>query len=1093
MQLYKPDNTKLLDIAVDDSSYCFKEIMGDNNIVLNYSLPDFIDIPLGSYCMYKGTEKYTLYSPENFKKNHSEYYEYTLILESEQARMKTVKFKHFVADYKSGEAVKMDTAPRLKFSFTGDPYDFARLLADNMNLSESGNGWKAVKENNISSEPVTLDFNHNYCYEILAKVAEAFNTEWEVEKKEIRFAKVEKRKDSAINLSYGYENGILGGISRKQYDASKVINRVWIQGGNRNIDFSKYGNDTLLLPKNNKVRFDGTVFEDEEDPDIKALFDPQKAVEYRTDETGAYVERSERKGSLLEDSLDVSKVYPMREGFVSDVMKENGVYYFEDKDIPDDLDYSKVIIPEEKMTVIFQTGILAGREFQVAYKHDKKQFGLVSTTENGQNFPDDTFKPEVGDKYGVFHIALPQYYITSAEKRARNEAIKYLWVNEQPKFTYDWQLDGIYAKRNWGQISGFLDCGYFVKFSDPQFLPEAVDIRITAVKEYINKLNSPEITISNNVSGKSVGSIINEIPDKEQEIDRKKEESIEFTKRRYRDAEETIGMLQKSLLNFSEGISPITVQTMSLLVGDESLQFRFIDNINKPEPVKFQIKYDKENKRLVTDEKGVILQHMTLGISDITSKDNEQISYKMWKMPEHGWQSGIINDTDKSYYLYAVCKKNGNTGTFEISPNPIKMELTGNDNYYFLTGILNSEFEGERSYVDLYGFTEILPGRITTDRIVSVDGENYFDLANNALRIGNNNSYLDYNSNKDGQLKLKGTLIQSPSGDSSPATVYRGSYQPDLMYYIGDSVKYNGSSYLCIKDTTSGIKPDNTEYWIVIVAKGNRVFSYMGDYSNEIIYSGNDKVAQVVKFNEQYFFTKEIDGVIPKGTEPTNNNYWDIYGASFESIATGLIFAEKADIAGWSFSNQFITAQDNTVYLDGRKDQNIRIAVGNNAVNNPRYSPFRVDKSGNLICSNAQISGKISIDDLTDSNLLTIITASIVTYDTRNNPVISAENYTQGDYYNMFYNSGREGNIITITPNFPGNPFEELPYKDRIFPICYGIPTKSQNLYMSVLRDYTDPVGKKFPYAFRMSEEGSFAVLWVLLPKGSFPNFFNIN
>lgn len=104
-----------------------------------------------------------------------------------------------------------------------------------------------------------------------------------------------------------------------------------------------------------------------------------------------------------------------------------------------------------------------------------------------------------GDVYGVFHMALPDDYIKDAERRSRNEAIKYLYENAQPKYTYDWQLDGIYAKKEWGVSGGMLSCGNFVRFSDPQFLSEPVDIRITAVKTYLCKLHSPEITISNNV------------------------------------------------------------------------------------------------------------------------------------------------------------------------------------------------------------------------------------------------------------------------------------------------------------------------------------------------------------------------------------------------------------------------------------------------------------------------------------------------------------------------------------------------------------------------------------------------------------------
>ena len=41
--------------------------------------------------------------------------------------------------------------------------------------------------------------------------------------------------------------------------------------------------------------------------------------------------------------------------------------------------------------------------------------------------------------------------------------------------------------------------------------------------------------------------------------------------------------------------------------------------------------------------------------------------------------------------------------------------------------------EGERSFVELYGFTEILPGRVTTERIISPDGKTYFDLVKSEI------------------------------------------------------------------------------------------------------------------------------------------------------------------------------------------------------------------------------------------------------------------------------------------------------------------------------------------------------------------------
>ena len=81
------------------------------------------------------------------------------------------------------------------------------------------------------------------------------------------------------------------------------------------------------------------------------------------------------------------------------------------------------------------------------------------------------------------------------------------------------------------------------------------------------------------------------------------------------------------------------------------------------------------------------------------------------------------------YYLYAKCSKTTEDGTFLLSTTAISLDQDA-DYYHFLVGILSSEFEGARSFTALYGFTEILPGRITVDKIVSPDGTSYYDVLN---------------------------------------------------------------------------------------------------------------------------------------------------------------------------------------------------------------------------------------------------------------------------------------------------------------------------------------------------------------------------
>lgn len=272
-------------------------------------------------------------------------------------------------------------------------------------------------------------------------------------------------------------------------------------------------------------------------------------------------------------------------------------------------------------------------------------------------------------------------------------------------------------------IGGRIKPGGYVLFSDEQFHPKGSLVRIISVKDFCNNPHSPTIELSNAPVSSSFQSSMNKVEETEVVIDNKHREAIQYTKRRFRDSQETIEMLKDAMLeNFTDAISPIAVQTMEMLIGDESLQFRFVSDKTNPQPVVHNVAYNQATK-VLTVPAGII-QHMTLGIKTMSSS-HKPGEYKFWSIP--AFETPPLTDGDKKYYLYAKVSKTDQTGVFYISEQAIAMEGVAGY-YHLLMGVLNSEYDGERSYVSLYGFSEILPGRITTDKIVSSDGKTYFDL-----------------------------------------------------------------------------------------------------------------------------------------------------------------------------------------------------------------------------------------------------------------------------------------------------------------------------------------------------------------------------
>ena len=805
MIIYDGTGAKILDVTVDDNSYRHRVIMGDHNLTLHYSLAEHVEIPVGSYCDFQG-ERYTLERPESLKMQHSRNFEYTVVMESSQAKARIWKFRNPVDG-------------RLKFSLTAKPKEHLQMFIDNMNRRDSG--WKIGKC--VDGPEILINYNHAYCIDALGQMASECKTEYEFAGKTVSLCKVEYNKNNPLPLSYGRGNGFKPGVGRSNYGDTPPVEILFVQGGTQNIDASKYGSTELLLPKNQTIRYDGVYFEDEEG------FNADNARTYITDDLGLSIRRGDKAlASLAEDSLDCSEIYPKRVGEISSVVvvdEAKNFYDIIDDGIPEALDYADCLIEGETMTVIFQSGMLAGREFEVKYYHAAsngkaaRRFEIVPAELDGQTMPNKTFAPKAGDTYAVFNCRMPDAYVCDDATKSGaswdmfRTGVKHLFDNEEQRFSFTGELDGIWSKKDWANIGGRIILGGYIRFTNESFQREGVLVRITGIKDYINNPYSPVIELSNSTVGTSVASTLKQLESEEVLVEKLHGEALQFTKRRFRDAKETMSMLEDALLdNFTNSINPIAVQTMQMLVGDESLQFRFVNSKTNPVTVAHNVTYDGTAKQLKAPTG--IIQHLTLGISTLSS-EHKPSEYKYWDMAEY--TSARLDDGAKKYYLYAKVSKTAQTGVFLLSETAIALE--GVSGYYhLLVGVLNSEYDGERSFVTLYGFSEILPGRITTEKVVSGDGNSYFDMLNNAMKLGD---ALDFNSQGDHKLRLKGTLVQSQSGDEDYMGVYRGTYNDSYTYYQGDEVVFtvNGvtSTYRYINGTPGkGTDPSHSTHWQVM-------------------------------------------------------------------------------------------------------------------------------------------------------------------------------------------------------------------------------------------------------------------------------------
>ena len=732
MIIFDSYHNVLLETNVSDKSSLYCGLDNNDRLTLHFTLDSLVEIPIGSWCNFEGN-RYEVMSESDVKMNHTENYDYTVVLSSYYALVSRFKVCNTVDG-------------RLKFDLVAKPKEHLKMIIDNLN--ERNGGWSIGSC--IESVEKLISYNHTNCEEALVNIANIFNTEVEVVGKVVSLKKVEYFKDDPLALSYGKGNGFRPGIQRTSVGDGLPVKRLYVQGGSRNISLKEYGSSELHLPKGISFKFDGNKFEGEEG------FVESFAKSFNTDAKGMSVVIEGMTGGR-EDSIDLSEVYPSRVGNVTAVVfVYNGKEYSKpesswteedwtnvqidiiDDTIPADLDFSKCLMENnEPLTVFFQSGMLASRELNATYVANKKKFEIEKQEFDGQYMPQGSFIPKVGDSYAVFNVYLPASYISDAttysgaEYDILREASKYLYEKSVSEFTFAGEIDGMWAKKNWDSIRQRIRIGSYVSFTHDKMFPEKPAlVRIVGITQYVNNPHYPKIELSNSTGVSTVSSRLNQIENKDAHVSELYEEARRYTKRRYSDIRQTIEMLSSAFDNYSKGINPVTVETMLAVVGDKSLQYVFTKSLDTDVPSFLEYFYDSSDGVFIVSE--AFIKHMTLEIDSISPVHSND-EYLRWNIASFVSES---LEKDSGYYLYAKVSRESQQGTFLLSKDSIKMEAE-EGYYHLLVGILNSETDGERSFASMYGFTEILPGQMTIDTIKSADGNTWLDLLKGILHLNN--------------------------------------------------------------------------------------------------------------------------------------------------------------------------------------------------------------------------------------------------------------------------------------------------------------------------------------------------------------------
>lgn len=502
---------------------------------------------------------------------------------------------------------------------------------------------------------------------------------------------------TTLQFEYGRGRGLYS-LSRNSIDDKALVTRLFAFGARKNIDQDYREGATRL------------VFED--------LF-----IEQNIDLYGV------REGSVIFDD-----VFPNRTGTVT-AIDPNDIYSITDSSL--NFDINDFLIEGNVAKIVFKTGALAGYEFEInRYRPDGKiiDFTLFAE-ENGYELPNELNHPEVGDEYTLIDITMPQVYIDEAEALLLDRAQQYLDENSVPRVSYDLDIDERYVR----QYAIDLRVGFTIRIID-EALGLDNDIRVAEITYPLVNPDKVSALIADTIPYTVQEQLISSTIDNEiytQSVDLERQELARRSAARFRQLQDLV--FDPDGYFDPENIRPSSIETLMLSVGAKSQNFGLLG-------VTIQANYEG-------DENALRISNGQLAHYEI---EIEALGY-VWDMDPEIF-TGL--NPEVAYYVYAKCATTSLTGVWEVSEEPRRVD--DEEGYYlFNLGILYTVSEERRDFAFTNGMTYITGDTITTGRIKSLDGLNYFDLTEGKFFLGNDESSLDYNVTEEGRLTLRGVLVSS--------------------------------------------------------------------------------------------------------------------------------------------------------------------------------------------------------------------------------------------------------------------------------------------------------------------------------------------
>ena len=823
LKIYNRSGELKLTVSTSSSTTWNQELMKEYSVSASFTHPSYVMLDVEDYVLLEGV-KFSIKKEYKPRQKDTQTYSYSVKFYAPIHDAEQVKYLHLT-----------DGAYNPQFSLDGGPREHLQKWVENMNRIYGREVWRIGDV--VVADNRTIEYNNVTCWDAATMIAEAFGTEWWTDGFTFNLSRCEHGEP----VELGYMRGLTSLAQSENSDSVKFFTRLIPLGSTKNIDPSRYGFSRLQLPDRSQ-----------------------------------YMDRNTNYGlyeHVEEDAF--AGIFPHYTGTVTAVRSEEKagddgnkftVYYFKDSGMQFDPNGNEIVGLVKHVS--FQTGDLAGRDFEANYDSKTGEWEIINTyPDDKTQIPGGSLIPAVGNEYIPWNFRMPVEYETQAELDYKAAVDDYLARYSEDVSKYGGDTDYIYIDRNRipllpGQRVRLLSDKYFSASGGTR------DTRMTKVVRKLDNLSIATIECTNQVGKGWKSRVDSSLTDLKYILDKQREQlSLDILKSwDGRPATDYTVMsalrvlkeiAQKALSKTGNDRTEYSLEVGGSLTVDDILHAAkavkfgefltgisggYIDkngNLEMEEGIfRKRVFVPEIAYNRVTYFKGRMCASPGGGCTVKEWTDNGDGSYTITPdLTDADGLSQFVDDILTTYFVtknaegklqgfeemkFRVTSADYTAKTFVMTPKPGTDWKPGDAMVLAQTGNFTDEDRQTYIFIDTVGGNNC---------ITFFDHANTWDVepAQEMSWIGKKKGRTVHGIPADNysavfrHVIMSGKIFQVDdiTGEAFRVPLFKGTWKKDEKYAYYDEVTHNGSSWICVNEKGTSTEPaDGNADWLKYAAKG---------------------------------------------------------------------------------------------------------------------------------------------------------------------------------------------------------------------------------------------------------------------------------